>query len=292
MRILITLILLSHSFGAYAERIEKSIEANPKGELDIEVMDGLVKFIGWDKPEIRINGEISGENSEFLVDRDGDTVRIELLGKHGYWGHRRDRRVNLTINLPRENEVNASGHSVNFGFKNLVSSIRASTMSGDIALEGGNGKVDLESVSGDVVVNGASGKLHLSSVSGDIDANATAKHFDAKSVSGDIEANIGMSERIELETVSGDIDIRLGLADDARLDADTVSGDIEVQFENEELNASFDIETGPGGDIRNLLSDEESTRSSVFSGSLEFELGQGDGTVRLETMSGTIKLDD
>lgn len=292
MRILITLFLLIAPFGVYAERIEQSLEADLKGELDIDIMDGRVKLIGWDKPMVRIDGQVSGKSNDFVFERDGDSIRIELSGKHGFWGNRRDGNVDLVISAPHQSKVTAEGHSVSFDFSDLVSSIRANTMSGDIDLEGGRGKIDLESVSGDVTVNGASGKLNLSSVSGDIQANATAKHFDARSVSGDIDANIGMAERVELQTVSGDIEVRLGLDIDARLDADTVSGDIELNFENDKLNASFDIETGPGGDIKNRISGDQVAGRSVFSGSLEFKLGDGDARVNLETMSGTIELND
>ncbi len=292
MRILITLLLLGLPLGVYAERIEQSLEADLHGKLDIEIMDGMVELIGWDKPMVQIQGEISGKIDNFVFERKGNTISIELTGKHGYWGHRKDDKVDITINAPRQSQVRADGHSVSFDFKNLVNSVRANTMSGDIELAGGNGRIDLESVSGDVVVNGASGRLNLSSVSGDIDANASATNFDARSVSGAIEASIGMAERVELETVSGDIDVRLGLADNARLDADTVSGDIDLHLENQKLNASFDIETGPGGDIKNRLSDDDPSSRSIFSGSLEFRLGDGNSTVKLETMSGTIKLDN
>jgi DUF4097 and DUF4098 domain-containing protein YvlB len=163
-------------------------------------------------------------------------------------------------------------------------------MSGDISLEGGVGSIDLESVSGNVTVTGSSGRLNLSSVSGSIRADGDAEQFEAQTVSGNIRARIGTSSRINLESVSGDIDVRVNLSESARLDADTVSGDIEIEFGSAPINASFEIETGPGGDVTNLLSDHKAKQHFSFSGSMRFKLGDGDSSVNLETMSGTITL--
>ena len=293
MRLFITLLLLAMPFGVYAERIEKSLDADPQGKLNIEVMSGTIKVVAWDKPMVRIEGKISGDSGELIFERKASAIRIEVEpSKPGFWGGWNNSEVNLLIKAPRQSQLIADGHSVDFNLIALDGSVRASTVSGDIDLDGGIGKIDLESVSGDINIKDAAGKLNLSSVSGDIRATATAKYFDAKSVSGDIKATIGMTERVELETVSGDIAVHLSLAEDARLDADTVSGDIDLSFENTDLNASFDIETGPGGDINNHLSDHKIKDQSPFASSLEFELGTGDAHLSLETMSGTIDLND
>ncbi|MBL4672853.1 MAG: DUF4097 family beta strand repeat protein, partial [Arenicella sp.] len=142
-----------------------------------------------------------------------------------------------------------------------------------------------------VTVSGSSGRLNLSSVSGNIRADGDAEQFEAQTISGNIRVHIGTSNRINLESVSGDISLKVNLSERARLDADTVSGDIEIELGSAPINASFEIETGPGGDVTNLLSDHKAKQSFSFSGSMRFKLGDGDSTVNLETMSGTITLD-
>jgi DUF4097 and DUF4098 domain-containing protein YvlB len=183
------------------------------------------------------------------------------------------------------------GASSSFAITGVEGKVDASTMSGDLKLDGGSGKIEMESVSGDVTVIDARGKLDLASVSGDIRVKADAERFEANSVSGNIKASIGRSERVRLESVSGDIDLRVDMLESGELDADTVSGDVNIFFLNKDLNATFEIETGPGGDVKNMITSDRGSKFMTFSGSLEFKVGKGNGSVDIETMSGTIRID-
>jgi len=285
------LLLLAISTSSSAENIDQTLVAEPDGEVRIEVVSGEIEVIGWDKNEIRVTGNAPNDKDQFIFEVDGDDARIEIEGKHGFWNWRSSNgSTSLKIYCPKNSSVKMEGASTEFEIENILGSVEANSMSGDINLEGGNDNIEIESVSGDVRVDGASGKLNLSSISGDVTVSANAIHFDAQTVSGNIDAKIGLVDLVDLESVSGDITVHFLLASDGRLDADTVSGDIDINFENDEINASFDIETGPGGDIKNRLSDDRRNNKNHFSGSLEIELGDGDASINIETMSGTIKL--
>lgn len=291
MKHFLLLLLLSACTAAHADRIDRTLTVDPNGSVRIDVVSGRVSIIGWDKPEVRVVGKVPNADNEFVFKTKGDDTRIEVESEHGFWGKHGSGHASLEIYCPANSRIRGDGASTEFDIKGITGSVSINTMSGDIDLQGGMGKVDLESVSGDVTVNDAKGKLNLASVSGDVIANASASLFDAQTVSGNITADVGATENVELESVSGDIDIKLKLADDGRLEADTVSGDIDILFTNSDINASFDIETGPGGDIRNQLSNHKSTNNFSMSGSLSFEIGNGKGQVNAETMSGTIKLE-
>ena len=292
MKYLITpLILASISLTANAENIDRTLDASPTGEVRIDIIEGRVVIEGWDKNQVRVTGDVP-DLEEFVFLTSGEDTLIEVEHKGGFWGNWKSQgNAKLTIYVPRESSIASEGISTSFVITGVEGAVDSSTMSGDISLDGGNGKVQVESVSGDVDITGAKGKISLSSVSGDVSAKVDSHHFEAQSVSGRIDASIGMSEHVELASVSGDIDLIFELAKSGELEAETVSGDIDVKFLNEELDASFDIETGPGGDVRNLISDDKSSSSFSFSGSLEFEMGKGNGSVDLETMSGTVKVD-
>lgn len=291
MKFLISLFLLSITWHSHAEQIDKTLSVKPKGELHIEITDGRVELETWNKSEIKIEGTISRKPEEFIFETHGNNTRVELTGNHNSWWGNDSASAQLMIYVPQNTVIIADGVSVNFSFDGIKRRVRANTISGNIDLKNGNGKIDLNSVSGDIKVVDSEGKLDLASVSGDIKVDGGAKYFDASTVSGGIEARIGMAERIELETISGDIELELGLLEDARLEADTVSGDIEITFSEGKLNSAFDIETGPGGRVKNRLSADRMNDNMTFSGSLNFSLGNGDGSVNLETMSGTIVLD-
>jgi hypothetical protein len=292
MKIIISLLLIGLAWNVHAGDIDKTLTVQPNGEVHIEITDGRIKMEGWDRSEIKVVGNISRKPEDFIFETHGKNTRIELAGdSHSWWGNN-SASADLKIYVPKTNSIIADGVSVSFYFDDFSRSVRANTISGDLKLSNGSGKIDLSTVSGDLTVNNAKGKLDLASVSGDIDVDGNAKYFDANSVSGSISARIGMAERIELGTVSGDIEIELGLSEDARLEADTVSGDIELEFANAIINTTFDIETGPGGRVKNRLSNDKMSKNMTFSGSLEFSLGNGESSVNLETMSGTILLEN
>lgn len=291
MKTILALLFLCLAVNANAERIDKTLKVDKDGDIRIEVIEGKVVVEGWDKPSVRVTGNVP-ELEDFVFRTDGDQTLIEIESEHGFWGGRKSGGyAKLTIYAPKQSAIYTEGVSSSFVITNMDNTVRSSTMSGDISLEGGRGKVHLESVSGDVTALNSNGKVTLESVSGDIEAKVESSFFEAQSVSGSIEAVIGESEHVELATVSGDIEVDLKLMAGSELDADTVSGDIELKFLNDKLDASFEIETGPGGDIRNFITKDRQSKSFAFSGSMEFEVGKGSASVEVETMSGTIRID-
>ena len=291
MKSLLTLLLCSISFAASADRVDEVLKVDSDGEVRIEVISGKIVVEGWDKSEVRVRGNVS-DKEQFIFKTSGRDTHIEVESEHGFWGGGRNSGdARLTINVPRNSSITTEGASSSYVITGVEGKVDATTMSGDLKLNGGSGKVELESVSGDVTVVGASGKLDLASVSGDVRAKVDAMRFEASSVSGNIEASIGKSERIQLQSVSGDIDLDVDFVNGGELDADTVSGDIDIRFLNKDLSASFEIETGPGGDIKNRITDDKGDSFMSFSGSLEFRVGKGKSSVDLETMSGTIRID-
>jgi len=285
------LILASLSLTANAESVDRTLDVSAAGDVRVDVIEGRVVIEGWDKNQVRVTGDVPDlEELVFRTSNDDTVIEVEQQG--GFWGNwKSNGNTKLTIYVPRASSVITEGVSTSFVITDIEGTVESSTMSGDISLDGGSGKVEVESVSGDVEITGAKGKISLASVSGDVSAKVDSHHFEAQSVSGRIDASIGMSEHVELASVSGDIELIFELAKAGELEAETVSGDIDVKFLNDDLDASFDIETGPGGDVKNLISDDKGPTSFSFSGSLEFEMGKGNGSVELETMSGTVKVD-
>ena len=83
---LISLLLLT-SFNANAEKIDRTINVEPRGRIDIEIMDGKVAIEGWDRPEVRIVGNIPINAHNFSFEARGSDAKIEHTGEHGFWGN-------------------------------------------------------------------------------------------------------------------------------------------------------------------------------------------------------------
>jgi len=249
---------------------------------------------GWDKPQVRVVGDVPVNKHNFTFETDGSKTIIEHSGEHGFWTKQRGSAsyAKLTVYAPSKSSFGVESVSAGYVLKNIDGQVRGSTLSGNLTLDGGVGRIILDSVSGNVIVDGASGRLNLSSVSGNIKADSDAEQFDAQTVSGNISARIGSSNRINLESISGDIELQLNLNDEARLYADTVSGNIDIDFGSDAINATFDIETGPGGEVKNRVSSHRTEENGFsFSESMRFKLGNGNSDVNLETMSGRIEID-
>jgi DUF4097 and DUF4098 domain-containing protein YvlB len=126
--------------------------------------------------------------------------------------------------------------------------------------------LEVESVSADVSVVGirASDRLEVETVSGDANLQAGTDRLDISSVSGDMEFS-GAAKRANAESVSGDLRLR---DIDGELSVESVSGDANV--------ASSRLSQVEGGSV---------------SGDIELEVELvGNASVDIETMSGELTL--
>ena len=282
------------SAPAYAgKKIDKTLEVDPTGKVEISVVRTDIDVEVWDKSEVRVTGELDDATEKFIFETSGSKtiIKIELDDGlfHGNW---HSSNGELSIFVPKGSTVESGGVSGDLNVTGVLGGVSLHTVSGDIDLKDVADFIEVETVSGDVEVQDCTGKMKLASVSGDITANGNASHFDANTVSGDVNAEIGLSERVDLSTVSGDVEIEFELATDGRVDAETVSGDVALHFDNDVVNARFDIDTGPGGDIENSITDDRSDSSFIGAEKIKFRSGDGKGTVEINTMSGSIEVEN
>ena len=109
MNNLITTMLLSASllmsFVASAEKIDRTLEVEAGGRIAIEIMDGQVTIEGWDKPQIRVVGDVSISNDNFTFKTDGSNTIIEHEGEHRFWNSRGSGSyADITIYAPRTSD--------------------------------------------------------------------------------------------------------------------------------------------------------------------------------------------
>ena len=114
----------------------------------------------------------------------------------------------------------------------------ASSMSGDVTVDGVFEKLDMKSTSGEVEFTGSVLELNAASISGDVTVkaeNTTVRKITAKSTSGDVEIDLpdGLNNvHAECSTVSGDCLSRVsdaGAGAAVQIRAKSVSGDVSVQ---------------------------------------------------------------
>ncbi len=273
------------------KEVSETLDVASGGKVRISIVRGDIEIKGWDKDQVHLEGELDDATEEFIFRSEGDETLIEVEIDEGFWDKKwNSSETDLVIHVPSNSRVIANVVSTNLDVAAIEGGVELNAVSGDIDVDEVSEKVNIETVSGDIRIENSWGKMKASTISGDIDTDGKAVYFDAQSVSGDIEAVIGQSEIVQITSVSGDIELKFELLEDGRVDAETVSGDVDLMFENDEVNARFEINTGPGGDIRNSITKDRPESSFIGAEEISFKSGDGSATVEVSTMSGTVSL--
>ncbi|MBM4193414.1 MAG: DUF4097 domain-containing protein [Gemmatimonadetes bacterium] len=251
-------------------------------------------------------------NSDFTIGRDGT-----WNGDRSMWNSRRRIRVrgsgrgteawaDLRVMVPtgKRVEINvgvgeASSRGVEGDLSIDVASARitVSGHKGSLRLDTGSGSVDIRDVTGadELVADAGSGhitlfnasarRISIESGSGGFEGdNVTAEDLDVEVGSGGVRIDRSTAQRVRLETGSGSM--ALGLRNSPRtLDVESGSGGVTLTLPTN-LDADIDVETGSGG----ITSDFPVQVDRVERRRLHGRVGRGDGRIRVETGSGSVRL--
>ncbi len=277
---------------AFAEEIDRSLQADPRGEVEISNVAGTVTVSGWDRNEVRITGSL-GEGVERLdFTSEGKRTQIKVqLKKSTHWGD--DGEAELSIRVPSGSRLDVNTVSAEISVKDVAGSQRLQSVSGEVSTDIAAEEAEVKTVSGDVILHGE-GKpsvLTLTTVSGNAQATRVAGEITANTVSGDLNLSLDTITRARLRTTSGDLSLRGALTGEAKVDGETISGDLSFVFKSP-VDAEFDIETF-SGDIDNCFGPKSQSKSEHGPGrELHFRQSDGKAQVRVNSLSGTINLCD
>lgn len=148
-------------------------------------------------------------------------------------------------------------------------------------------QVDVKTVSGDVVGRGLSGTLELATVSGDLHlAEVRAGSLEASSVSGDVELEGVDAREVDAETVSGDVTYAGPIHKGGRYYFKTLSGDVELTVPGEP-DATLRGSTFSGRLVSDFpTSQADRRRRNRFSATW----GGGSATIDVESFSGDVRI--
>lgn len=174
--------------------------------------------------------------------------------------------------------------------------IRASDMSGSLVVDTGSGGVDVRGMDGDLSVDTGSGGVDVADVTGDevmIDTGSggvdvrmvRASRLVVDTGSGGVDLSGVSVPDVMVDTGSGGIDLEL-LVDVDRLVLDTGSGSVTVRAPPE-LGGMVEIDTGSGSIDLDFPLEVTSVRRDRVRGTL----GDGDGEIRVDTGSGSVRFE-
>lgn len=242
--------------------------------LKVRIVDGAVNVVASDEGPARLEvAEVHGP--ELLVTHEGGTLTVGYREPSGKgllgWLDRgsRQRRAVVSLAVPARTRLDVAVVSA----ATVVSGIEGATavrgVNGDTTLVRVSGPVQATTVSGSVDAQAVAGDLRVHTVTGELTVvEGTGGRVRADSVSGAMVLDLDPQSDtdVKLNTVSGEVALRLAGSADAEVRADTASGTVASAF----------------GELR--LSSQWGARR------LTGRLGEGRGTLKVTTVSGSVAL--
>ncbi|MEM6511759.1 MAG: DUF4097 family beta strand repeat-containing protein [Pseudomonadota bacterium] len=285
----LTVVSVLLASPAFADTINETLSADPRGEVSISNTSGSVEVSGWSRDEVEVTGRLGRDVEELIFERDGDEITIKIKGPKRNMG-RKDISSDLMIRVPEKSSLDIGTVSANIEVQGVHGDLDLASVSGGINTEVFDGDLEAGTVSGGIGVQGDGKTIsaELGSVSGSISADGLAGDVEAESISGRISVSGGMFEGVDMETVNGRIIFRGQLHSDGDMAMESVNGGIDIDIANQ-VSVRYDIETFNGG-IRNCFGVKPERTSRYAPGyRLNHQIGDGSATVRVETLNGSVK---
>ena len=253
-RTLVTVFAVLATIGALSagQEVNERKSASPDGVVQIDILAGAIRVIGWDTAEVEITGTIDEQAEEIEISGSGDRTSIDIFPKGSH--HKNFEGADLEIRIPRESRLEVDSISASLEISDLTGRVSLSTVSGNITIHGQPNQAQVETVSGTITLEDGS--------------NLEEGEFE--SVSGNIHVTSDFSSKgnFQFETVSGTIEIR-------------VPAGIVADFEASTFSGSIKNELGP---------EAERKSTPLPSQELSFSTGSGGARISAESFSGTVKI--
>jgi Putative adhesin len=287
MRLILPLALLFATL-AHAEEVQRSLEADPKGEVQITNVAGQVHVLGWDRNEVQVQGELGPNVARLDFRRDGRLTLVRVVLEEG---RHSGADTDLQIHIPRESAVTLNTVSADQTIEQVRGFQKLQAVSGSINTQIWTGECEATTVSGEVSIkaNDAGAPLRVNTVSGGVRLIGGTRELDLSTVSGELEVRVAELGRARIKTTNGSLDLASKLARDARVEAEAINGEMRLVFEGA-IDADFDIETF-NGEIDNCFGPKAQRAHQYGPGNeLRFREGSGSASVRVKTLNGEVQL--
>lgn len=277
-------------------RIDTTVTLARGGSVDLSLISGDITVTAGSGDQVRVRG--MSERVPFIFERSASSVRVRLETSDCD-GRRRGRRnydcdgdERLEVSVPSGTRVIGNTVSGSVVVRGVNGEVEAQSVSGDVEVDGAQRRARLHSVSGDVSGRSLQGDVNAQSVSGDVDLQSVTGTVDAQSVSGDLTLRGVRSDRVEVETVSGEVTYDGTFSRDGRYDFKSHSGDVRLVMPAD-VAASLEVHTFSGeidSDFQMTL-DAGSDTGRRRDRNMSFKLNGGGARVTAETFSGTVNLE-
>jgi DUF4097 and DUF4098 domain-containing protein YvlB len=237
-------------------------------EVDITVVGGEVELEASDGPAALEIRQVTGP--EVQVRMEEGRLSIDQRRHPSWRPNLKQISVSLALRVPASCQVRLEAVSASVLAQGFSDDVKLETVSGEITMESLAGPTEASSVSGELNARGQSGGLRGQTVSGDVTLDAyLANTCRVTSVSGEVTADLqqaGSDVSAEVDTVSGAVYLRLASDPSLEVQLESVSGHLTSAFP------------------------ELITKRSPGWRGIKGKLGEGQGRVKISTVSGAVSL--
>jgi DUF4097 and DUF4098 domain-containing protein YvlB len=284
----------------YEQKFEKIEDLAKNGKVAISNISGSIDVMTWTEARVKIEAlkvsqaktmDKAKENADkvgIVVEKTGNILRIESkYPEHSGRNESLSVSVYYKVWIPEAATLKVSSVSGGLTVEGLGGPVEANVISGGVTLTRLSGEVDLTVTSGSVNVSDVTGDVQLRTISGRITAERIKGSVEAETTSGAIQMRqISGARSIRAKVLSGNISYDGDLAKDGRYVLEAMSGRIEMIIP---AASGFELEaeTFSGG----IQSDFSVTVSGRLSGrELRGVVNGGGASLRLKSFSGSIAL--
>lgn len=283
---------------AHASVYQQTVNADPKGEVDVSNFAGSIEISAWDKPQVAVRADIDSDWQHVDVSSEKGYTSVRVTGRQnstfwGGFGWRGTGAVRLQVWVPRASELNVSAVSARVISQGMLGVQRLQSVNGDITADVSDADTEVKTVNGEIRLrgNGRPGHLEVHTVSGDATLESIAGDLEASTVSGTLSAALSPARTVRVNTTSGNFTLTGRLTRDATLEAETISGDLNVSA-GSEAGYRYDVQTF-NGSVNDCFGRKPERVSAFAPGKLlTGTLGDGGAHLWIKTMSGDVSLCD
>jgi hypothetical protein len=269
-------------------RIDTAVRLDRGGAVDLSLISGRMRVMGWDRPDVKISASIESGLLRLSANSSRVSLSVDEAGDEGRRGRRHNNvgDARYEVSVPRGSRLILEAVSGDITAKGSQGEIEATSVSGDVEVSDGMHSVSAEAVSGSVRAAQIKGNLRTETVSGDVRAENVSGNVEASTVSGTIRLVGIQSKDVRTESVSGDITYSGTIEPSGRYSFESHSGTLRLNIPRG-AGAQFSVETF-SGDLSTNFPVTLRPGHKRTEGRVEFTIGDGRARVTAQTFSGTI----
>jgi hypothetical protein len=229
----------NHDDDRPAQKVERTISADPSVTVSICVMSGSISVHGWDKEEVLARSSDAAQIELRQKDgaaQPGKAMKVEVFVVDNSDEERIKKNCqaysDLELFVPRAASVHVQTRDGDIDISDIAVVV-AGTQNGDINIERVSRAVEVGSVGGCVSIKDSTGRASVTTIGGGVEVinlrpTSAADGFDAVTVSGDLNLEGVSHSQLNARTVTGDVRLTGPLAAGGRYGFKTMSGDITL----------------------------------------------------------------